>query len=469
MTRLFRSKSWGLEGRTRTRTRTRFDSSPPTPFFYDFEKRDCEDGEEKEEELVRKDDSSKAKAGVGDNNQSHFALLDVVAAALRKSLVTCRVEREDVSSLDISWPTEVRHVSHVTFDRLNGFLGLPSELEPEVPGRVPSASVKVFGVSAKSMQCSYDDRGNFVPTILLRMQKQLYAQGGLKAEGIFRINADSSQEEFVRDQLNKGVVPQGIDVHCLSGLIKAWFRELPMGVLDSLTPEQVVHCKTEENCTNLVRLLPPTEAALLHWAINLMADVVEHQKFNKMNAHNIAMVFAPNMTQMADPLTALIHAVQVMNFLKTLILRALREREESNVEARQLPACSNSPSFVSDPFHLNFNRVESCEQTDDSSATIQSLNNNFFRTSTLGRIEWSVKEKLWSSKEIDCVSGGSSTPSRYEIGTTLEKRYRWRYDSDHWLRLRKKMHKLWRHPLFQLNKTSKKPATSSLGIVNNGC
>ncbi|CAM8987845.1 unnamed protein product [Rhodiola kirilowii] len=47
-----------------------------------------------------------------------------------------------------------------------------------------------------------------------------------------------------------------------------------------------------------------------------------------MNARNIAIVFAPNMTQMSDPLTALMHAVQVMNFLKTLILKKLREREE---------------------------------------------------------------------------------------------------------------------------------------------
>jgi hypothetical protein len=45
--------------------------------------------------------------------------------------------------------------------------------------------VKVFGVSAKSMQCSYDDRGNSVPTILLRMQKQLYSEGGLKVCSIF--------------------------------------------------------------------------------------------------------------------------------------------------------------------------------------------------------------------------------------------------------------------------------------------
>jgi hypothetical protein len=115
-------------------------------------------------------------------------------------------------------------------------------------------SASVFGVSTESMQCSYDSRGNSVPTILLMMQRRLYEQGGLQvcclgspftlisflqclvvlfwsdsyvftlqAEGIFRINAENTQEELVRDQLNSGIVPNGIDVHCLSGLIKVWF------------------------------------------------------------------------------------------------------------------------------------------------------------------------------------------------------------------------------------------------------
>jgi hypothetical protein len=45
----------------------------------------------------------------------------------------------------------------------------------------------------------------------------------LQTEGIFRINAENSQEEFVRDQLNSGTVPDGIDVHSLAGLIKVIF------------------------------------------------------------------------------------------------------------------------------------------------------------------------------------------------------------------------------------------------------
>lgn len=119
----------------------------------------------------------------------------------------------------------------------------------------------------------------------------------LQAEGIFRINPENSQEEQVRDKLNRGIIPQNIDVHCLAGLIKAWFRELPSGVLDGLSPEEVLQCNTEEESVELVKKLKPTEAALLSWAVDLMADVVEEEDCNKMNARNIAMVFAPNMTQ----------------------------------------------------------------------------------------------------------------------------------------------------------------------------
>ncbi|XP_068660392.1 rho GTPase-activating protein 4-like [Aristolochia californica] len=282
-----------------------------------------------EREILEEEDLVKEE----EKEEDQLSLLALLLTLFRKSIVACKTTgREELCSMEIGWPTNVQHVAHVTFDRFNGFLGLPVEFEPEVPRRAPSASANVFGVSTESMQCSYDTRGNSVPTILLLMQRRLYSQGGLQAEGLFRINAENSQEEYVRDQLNRGIVPEGIDVHCLAGLIKAWFRELPTGVLDSLSPEQVMQCQSEDECAQLVRLLPPTEAALLDWAVNLMADVVQEEQHNKMNARNVAMVFAPNMTQMADPLTALMYAVQVMNFLKTLIVKTLKEREESVID-----------------------------------------------------------------------------------------------------------------------------------------
>ncbi|XP_022858746.1 rho GTPase-activating protein 3-like [Olea europaea var. sylvestris] len=320
MTRLFRSRSCTVTGLIAVKSMPpEKPSSPNSPSVYGDEEpeEDKEEGyfgdffsdEEFENPVTTPFISPERRHGRwvkgqgrnehnNNNNNQQFSVLAMVATALRRSLVSCSVDRDHVASdVDIGWPTDVRHVSHVTFDRFNGFLGLPVELQPDIPRTTPSASASVFGVSAQSMQCSYDDRGNSVPTILLRMQNQLYSEGGLQAEGIFRINAENSREEIVRTQLNNGVVPCGVDVHCLAGLIKAWFRELPTGVLDSLTPEQVMHCNTEEECSQLVKLLPPTEAALLDWAINLMADFVQNEHLNKMNARNIAMVFAPNMTQ----------------------------------------------------------------------------------------------------------------------------------------------------------------------------
>ncbi|KVH94545.1 PAK-box/P21-Rho-binding, partial [Cynara cardunculus var. scolymus] len=272
--------------------------------------------------------------------EEEASLLDVVVTVFRKSLVdTCNsVKFEDFSSdnnsksskMEIGVPTNVRHVAHVTFDRFNGFLGLPVEFEPEVPRRPPSASTSVFGVSTESMQLSFDSRGNSVPTILLMMQRRLYAQGGLQAEGIFRINGDNGQEEQIREQLNRGEVPENIDVHSLAGLIK------------------VMQAQSEDECARLVRLLPPTEASLMNWAVNLMADVAQLEHLNKMNARNIAMVFAPNMTQ-------------------TLIVKTLREREDPMVE----------PGPASRFDHFDENNEPHCSLTIDETNEVNMEDQDF--------------------------------------------------------------------------------------------
>ncbi|PWA57583.1 rho GTPase activating protein with PAK-box/P21-Rho-binding domain-containing protein [Artemisia annua] len=390
------------------------------------------------------------------------------------------------ASLDIGCPTDFQHVTHVTFDRFNGFIGLPNDFQLEVPRKAPSASVCVFGVSVESMQCSYDERGNSVPTILLMMQNRLYSEGGLQAEGIFRINGENGQEEDVRKQLNRGFVPHGVDIHCLAGLIKAWFRELPTGVLDSLTPEDVIHCNTEDECTQLAKSLPPTEAALLDWAINLMADVVKHDKQNKMNARNIAMVFAPNMTQvhylhihsnlslfqglmfcfvmqMADPLTALIHAVQIMNLLKTLVMKTLREREESSSGSELLSSCANNQppnNIVEYPYLLK-------------SATLKRL------VSENEEQFWSFPRKSGSLVEYDYMSGKSSPVTficdslKSEDNTKQERQHHREAVIDgilERLRLRKGVRRLCRvrYPVFQLSKPSKKTGTMIVDARGGG-
>ncbi|KAJ4895469.1 Rho GTPase-activating protein domain protein [Raphanus sativus] len=102
------------------------------------------------------------------------------------------------------------------------------------------------------------------PTCIAKLSR---TDGGCESPAVGRQREsrrrENSEAEYVREQLNKGMVPDGIDVHCLAELIKAWFRELPRGVLDPLPSEQVMQCESDDDFVKVVRLLPQTEASLL--------------------------------------------------------------------------------------------------------------------------------------------------------------------------------------------------------------
>lgn len=74
-----------------------------------------------------------------ERERDQLSILTLLIATFRKSLIGCSTTTSSSSSMEIGWPSNVRHVAHVTFDRFHGFLGLPVEFEPEVPRRPPSA------------------------------------------------------------------------------------------------------------------------------------------------------------------------------------------------------------------------------------------------------------------------------------------------------------------------------------------
>ncbi|CAI5961599.1 unnamed protein product [Closterium sp. NIES-64] len=238
--------------------------------------------------------------------------------------------------MDIGQPFNVKHVAHVTFDRYRGFLGLPEEFLKHVEGVPPSASLSVFGVRPESMQCSLDRHGNAVPTILIKLQERLYELHGLSAEGIFRISGKMEHDERVREQMSAGTVPADMDVHSIAALIKNWFQELPYGLLDSVSPSRLANTpNTTEAAVALAAKLPATERGLLDWALNLMADVCAHGEENRMSARNMAVVFAPNMTQVSDPATALQHVVRVMDWIRVLVDHRVAERSAKEGEGAE--------------------------------------------------------------------------------------------------------------------------------------
>ncbi|KAM0824830.1 hypothetical protein ACQ4PT_069951 [Festuca glaucescens] len=441
----------------------------------DDEEEEFDEDEEEEEDMEVESDGTASPTPLQSGRAG--GLVGAVVGALRRSLVMCGAgaagdddddtDSEDGEGMDIGGPVDVRHVAHVTFDPFGGFRGLPADLEPDVPRPTPSVSASVFGVSPTSLQCSYDQRGNSVPIILLMMQRELYLREGLKIEGIFRINGENSEEVCVRDQLNSGVLPDEVDLHCLAGLIKAWFRELPTGILDSLTPEQVIHCNTEEECALLACMLPPVEAALLDWAINLMADVVELENYNKMNARNIAMVFAPNMTQMADPLTALMHAVQVMNFLRTLIVKTLKGREEAAAAPKALQSCSDSPNYQDEtqmPENLQKPCIRTSQESVDHPMIDKAISDRFLSEAEQAlhdnsKNHFEGQEKKCDTDHNKCYSSVSpfANDSNNRVNSS-GKEFANRNAEGLFERFsfRKGVERLCRHPVFQLNRSLRK-------------
>lgn len=94
------------------------------------------------------------------------------------------------------------------------------------------------------------------------------------------------------------------------------------------------------------------------------------------------------MMQMADPLTALIHAVQVMNFLKTLINKSLREREESAAQgSRSLLPCTELPCNRGHSHPSNLRMGLSRGQTSDGCLIERCASGYPFRSTTLDRLE----------------------------------------------------------------------------------
>lgn len=178
---------------------------------------------------------------------------------------------------------------------------------------------------------------------------------------------------------------------------------------------------------------------------------------------------------MADPLTALIHAVQVMNFLKTLILKTIREREESPSKPRLFSSFSKLPTKMKYVSSSDSKKDQSTDQNSDTCAVKQPDTGNKLRTTTLDSLEPGIDEKLWCSQiksDNDEDEDEDDTKSRLDSSTTTPAHgFGMReseckgsgYESGDWLSLRKGVRKLCRHPVFQLNKPAKKTAT--LGIV----
>ncbi|CEP02989.1 hypothetical protein PBRA_009207, partial [Plasmodiophora brassicae] len=170
----------------------------------------------------------------------------------------------------------------------------------------PGVPAPQFGVSLDDCDCVHVGQYGRIPRVLVRLQRCLYEQGGLQAEGIFRVAPDAEAQSRMKVELDGGAAAPtatGPDApHCLAGLMKVWFRSLPVKLLDP-----VASFRGAPTLDAVLEQLSASSSALLCWLIDVCAHVVDHQADNKMGSGALAIVWAPNLydPRSTDPMEAL--------------------------------------------------------------------------------------------------------------------------------------------------------------------
>jgi len=143
--------------------------------------------------------------------------------------------------------------------------------------------------------------------LVLKICSQFIESKGL-LDGIYRLSGISSNIHKLRQLFDEDVVPDLYndvniisDIHCVSSLLKMFFRELPNPLLTFQLYDSFVNCIRDQNenklekIRSLVRSLPPPHYRTLKALILHLNRVSKASSMTGMTPKNLAIVWAPNL------------------------------------------------------------------------------------------------------------------------------------------------------------------------------
>ncbi|RLN97122.1 hypothetical protein BBJ28_00010135 [Nothophytophthora sp. Chile5] len=232
------------------------------------------------------DDAASASAVCGYDVEPGHAELSARRPASPVALLEAHLDANArTTSSAISCPYKTREEVHVTYNveraryeglpaawsMLNHQFGLPLET---VPKR------KVGGYEVR------------LPAVLEMMKDCLLAHGGARTEGVFRLAPDQREYAAVKVAINDGSFDSCADVHIMASLIKAWFRELPVSLFDTLPEKRMSFVcglvdPEPDTVLQTLETLPALHQSVVLWLLDLLNEIVGHQQENKMTAKSL--------------------------------------------------------------------------------------------------------------------------------------------------------------------------------------
>ncbi|PRP76055.1 hypothetical protein PROFUN_01771 [Planoprotostelium fungivorum] len=190
----------------------------------------------------------------------------------------------------------------------------------------------VFGIDLE--EAIAQQGSGTIPKIVRECITWLREKEANKEEGIFRISGPVSEiEELRREYDRKGthnLNEKDYNVHSITGILKTYFRELPMPVIiyryystalkvgeNSSIEQQKSHLKI------ILSKLPPEHRDVILFVCQFLSEVAANHETNKMHIHNIALIWGPNFLrnfpEKCTPMSQLNDAESVNNLTAVLI------------------------------------------------------------------------------------------------------------------------------------------------------
>ncbi|CAE7514529.1 gacA, partial [Symbiodinium microadriaticum] len=167
-----------------------------------------------------------------------------------------------------------------------------------------------------------------IPTLLVMLKKHLMECGGAEVEGIFRLAPDQDACKRVKDQINTGEYGENCsDPNILANLIKVFFRELPVNVLNVVSDEsihKISRLTPQDTIAEMEAVFGETNE-IVYWLLDLMAEIVMNEDSNKMSVKNMAIVMSPNLYAVTseNAMVALTMAQKVAEFTTNILAARL--------------------------------------------------------------------------------------------------------------------------------------------------
>ncbi|CAO0797743.1 unnamed protein product [Mucor circinelloides] len=148
---------------------------------------------------------------------------------------------------------------------------------------------------------------DYIPNFVIQIVNHLQDHG-LEKEGIFRKSPSSDELQSVKAAFNNGSIVDlnQHDIDVSAALLKVFIRELPVPLISLKFSESMGALPDASICTNdtLVKVKgrlqehykdSPNYHSLLKYICKFLKQVSEHASKNRMNTHNLSVVFTPNM------------------------------------------------------------------------------------------------------------------------------------------------------------------------------